>query len=200
MSSYGEQNVLNEKDSRHGGLKLRWQNYSEKSHLRARILGVFLTLFVAFVLALLCVFAGKRPGYIESADLFTVNTSTLGHLDLKSALPSLSSIPSLTEKRGVLSPAESAVASAETAANNAVPTPVHTVAAAVASKAHSAGGAIVSQVNSAEGALSTAVNSVETAAQNALNGAVDGLAKKLGIHQFYSVHVMNWSEGYYTPG
>lgn len=199
-SSYEMADSSREKGSKYGGPKLRWQNYSEQTHLRARILCVFLALFVAFVLALLCVFAGKKPGYIESANLFTVNTSTLGHIDLKSNLPSLPKVPSLTDKRSFFDPVESAVGSAETAVSNAVPTSVHSAAGAAASKAHSAGGAIVSQVHSAEGALPTAVNSAESAAQNALNGAVDGLAKKLGIHQFYSVHVMNWCEGYYTPG
>ena len=182
---------------KHGGPKVVWKKYSDSSHHRARILGAFLTLLVAFILALLCVCSGNKPGYIESANLFTVNTSTLGHFDIKSSLPS---IPLLNDKRDLFDSAESAAGSVETAVSNAIPTPVHSAAGSVASHAQSAESALSSKVQSAEGALSTAVDSATSAAQNALDNAADGLAKKLGIHQFYSVHVRTWCEGDYTPG
>lgn len=41
--------------------------------------------FVAFVLALLCVFAGSKRGYLENADLLTLNTSMLGRLTLNTS-------------------------------------------------------------------------------------------------------------------
>ena len=53
--------------------------------------------FVAFILALLCVFAGSKRGYLENADLLTLNTSMLGRPALntsKSHSPLLNSIES----------------------------------------------------------------------------------------------------------
>ena len=185
------------KKRRRGGIRVLWQEFEPRSHLRARILGAFLTLFVAFVLALLCVLSGHKRGYMESANLFTVNTSTLGHVDLKSNIPKLPSFPS---KRDVFDSIGDTAAVAESAIGNAVPTPVKSVANTVATNVDDTGGAIISKVHSAEGALSTAINSAETKAQNALNSVIDELARKLGIHQWYSLHVMNWCEGYYKPG
>lgn len=52
---------------------------------------------VAFILALLCVFAGSKKGYLENADLLTLNTSMLGRLGLNSSTshsPLVSSIES----------------------------------------------------------------------------------------------------------
>lgn len=90
--------------------------------------------FVAFILALLCVFAGSKRGYLENADLLTLNTSMLGRLTLNT------------------------------------------------SKSHS-----------------SLVSSIESSIKGDINSLIADVAKELHIHDFYSAHILDYCEGFFTP-
>ncbi|KAE8450488.1 hypothetical protein EG329_006218 [Mollisiaceae sp. DMI_Dod_QoI] len=51
---------------------------------------------VAFVLSMLCLFAGHKPGFMEDYHIITLNTSTLGHDLIPTATTSSSSTPTST--------------------------------------------------------------------------------------------------------
>ena len=102
--------------------------------MRLTALFPFLCAVAAFVLTLLCIFAGSKKGYLENADILTLNTSMLGE-----SLLNTSSLP---------------------------------------------------------GSLSTIAGDI----QGDINSAVNDVAKDLNIHDFYSAHILDYCEGYYTPG
>ncbi|KAF2769541.1 hypothetical protein EJ03DRAFT_327383 [Teratosphaeria nubilosa] len=43
-------------------------------------------------------------------------------------------------------------------------------------------------------------NSIENEIENDINSLARSIAKDLGLHDFYSAHILNYCEGYYTPG
>ncbi|KAI9889863.1 MAG: hypothetical protein M1814_004698 [Vezdaea aestivalis] len=47
---------------------------------------------VAFALALICILAGRRPGYMEQYSLLTVNTSQIGQFNLSASSPAAATI------------------------------------------------------------------------------------------------------------
>ncbi|KAL8963360.1 MAG: hypothetical protein Q9183_005020, partial [Haloplaca sp. 2 TL-2023] len=103
--------------------------------MRLTALFPLLCTLTAFILALLCIFAGsKKGGYIEQADILTLNTSMLGRLTLNTSQTSSSFLNSLAED------------------------------------------------------ITDSVNDV-----------IDSVADELNIHDFYSAHLLNYCEGYYTP-
>jgi hypothetical protein len=89
---------------------------------------------VAFILTLLCIFAGSKPGYVANGDMLTLNTSMLGHTTLNTSKTS-----------------------------------------------------------------SSLINSIASTIKGDINDVITTVTKDLGIHDFYSAHVMNYCEGYYTP-
>jgi len=101
----------------------------------------FLALFplvcalAAFILSLLCIFAGSKVGYLENADIMTLNTSLLGEFTLKNTSSSGSSLLSKIE------------------------------------------GDLIGDID----------------------GLISDVAKALDIHDFYSAHLLDYCEGYYTP-
>lgn len=113
----------------------------------------FLFALTAFILSLLCVFAGSKRGDLENADIVTVcmpripllrnsrtnpwqlNTSMIGHMALT---PSSSSSSSL-------------------------------------------------------------LSSLENDLKGGINKLAGDIAKELGLHDFYSWHILDYCEGYYTP-
>ena len=90
--------------------------------------------FVAFILSMLCIFAGSKPNYLESANMLTLNTSMLGHTTLNTSKSS-----------------------------------------------------------------SSLINSIASTVKTDINAAISSVTRDLGIHDFYSAHVMDYCEGYYTP-
>lgn len=100
----------------------------------------FLCAVTSFVLAMLCLFAGSSPGYLENVDLLTLNTSMLGEF------------------------------------------------------------AINTTSTSGSHSLGTWLNGLEGSAEGDINSLVNDVAKSLNIHDFYSVHMMDYCEGYFTPG
>lgn len=69
----------------------------DKMQIRWHAVAPLVISFVAFVLALICVSAGSKRGYLENIDLLTLNTSMLGRLTpnaSKSHSPLLNSVES----------------------------------------------------------------------------------------------------------
>ncbi|KAI9815396.1 MAG: hypothetical protein M1832_005466 [Thelocarpon impressellum] len=95
---------------------------------------------IAFVLALLCVLAGSKPGYIEDAAILTLNTSRLGRFDLPDSITPTSTGPF----------------------------------SSIASK-------VINGVEKVGGQLA------------------DDALEELGLKDFYSVHLMTFCEGSFTP-
>lgn len=91
-------------------------------------------ILTAFILSMLCIFAGSKRGYLEDADLFTVNTSMLGRKTLDTSKTS-----------------------------------------------------------------SSILNSIKNTVQKEVNEAISDVAKTLNIHDFYSAHLLDYCEGYFTP-
>ncbi|KAL9004146.1 MAG: hypothetical protein Q9188_003016 [Gyalolechia gomerana] len=89
---------------------------------------------VAFILSLLCIFAGSKTGYIEEADILTLNTSMLGRLRLNTSKNS-----------------------------------------------------------------NSLLNSIENSIKGEVNNLIADVAQALNIHDFYSAHLLNYCEGYYSP-
>ena len=50
------------------------------------------------------------------------------------------------------------------------------------------------------GSLEGELQDLENDLKNDLKGAIHDLAQALGIHDFYSVHLLDYCEGYYEPG
>ena len=98
------------------------------------IVPILLTL-VSFILSLLCVFAGNKAGYLEGANLLTLNTSMLGQSTFNTSKSS-----------------------------------------------------------------SKLFSSIESSIKSDLNKVIGDIAKELNLHDFYSAHVLDYCEGYYTPG
>ncbi|MCJ1292135.1 hypothetical protein MMC34_003685 [Xylographa carneopallida] len=91
---------------------------------------------VAFILSLLCIFAGSKISFLENASILTLNTSMLGEFSVNTSSTS--------------------------------------------------GG-------------SSWLSSIEGDIQGDINGLINDVAKILDIHDFYSAHLLDYCEGYYTP-
>lgn len=93
-----------------------------------------LFVLAAYILSMLCIFAGSSKGYLPEADLFTLNTSMLGRTTLDTSKTS-----------------------------------------------------------------SSILKSIKNTVQKDVNEAISDVAKTLGIHDFYSAHILDYCEGFYTP-
>ncbi|KAL8988891.1 MAG: hypothetical protein Q9177_002101 [Variospora cf. flavescens] len=102
-----------------------------------RLTAIFplLCTLIAFILSLLCIFAGSKTGYIQHADILTLNTSMLGRLKIDTSESSPSFLKSLK--------------------------------------------------NDIKGEV---------------NDFIEDVAREFGIHDFYSAHLLDYCEGYFTPG
>jgi hypothetical protein len=107
---------------------------------------------VAFVLSMLCLFAGHKPGFMEDYHIITLNTSTLGY----------NLIPSGT--------------------SNDDPTPT----------SDSIGSFFSNLVEDTKDELVDTLNEIG-------NSVADRLADELGIHEWYSLHLMDMCYGAYKP-
>lgn len=97
------------------------------------VVPILITL-VAFILSLLCIFAGDKPGYLEHANLLTVNASMLGH----------------------------------------------------------------TAINTSDSS-SSFISSIENSVKSDINDIVSDIARAINLHDFYSAHVLDYCEGFYTP-
>ena len=190
--------------------------YDPIDHHRARVLSAFLALFIAFVLALVCVFAGHKPGYLESANLFTVNTSTLGHFPIDEKCRQTASGLSKRFELGnpvsegthaaadLVSQVGNKITSVATAAGSKatdiVPDSVEDDLHALGDKAGDLLKKIKSEFDDIKEKLDKATGSAACALKKEANELIDKAVNATGFHQFYSVHVTNWCEGYYKGG
>ncbi|KAL1302492.1 hypothetical protein AAFC00_002882 [Neodothiora populina] len=94
----------------------------------------------AFILSMLCLFAGSKQGFMEDYAIVTLNTSQIG--------------------RNVFNDSES------TSSGNPVTNWIHNI-----------------------------TNSIESE----LNDDIGTFARDLGLHDWYSAHILDYCEGYFTP-
>ncbi|THV44644.1 hypothetical protein BGAL_0601g00040 [Botrytis galanthina] len=113
---------------------------------------------VTFVLGMLCLFAGNKPGFMEDYHIVTLNTSGIGQ-DL---------IPTTTSGSG------------------STPTSLSP-------------GGIVSSLSSLIPREPGIGDDIANALGDLENDIADKLAKTLGIEEWYSLHLMDMCQGYYTP-
>jgi len=130
--------------------------------MRATALFPMACAIVAFILGMLCLFAGHKPGFMEDYHILTLNTSTLGH----------ELVPTPTES-----------------GSSATPT---STSSSVGSFFSNLAQNITDEIDNIEGELADDLNDV-------LGDLADKLAGELGIHQFYSLHLMDLCEGNYAP-
>lgn len=61
------------------------------------------------------------------------------------------------------------------------------------------GGFLDHLIQTLGGDLANITNTVESNIETALNSALDSFAKTIGLFDFYSIHVLNYCQGYYDP-
>ncbi|CAN8105069.1 unnamed protein product [Discula destructiva] len=184
---------------------------------------------ISFILVIVSLSAGHSPGVMEDYHVLYLNTSTFGKnllddnkLRFRSApvMPVVTEVPNLLhryharEKRiDIGSVADSAVGGVGDAAGS--------VAGGAGEAASSVAGGVVYAASSAAGGVATAATAVASAAEDAADSAKDALEhlvdeaktaleeiaddladelyKKLGIQQFYSIHLTDTCYGNFTP-
>ncbi|KAI9736365.1 MAG: hypothetical protein M1834_001252 [Cirrosporium novae-zelandiae] len=106
-----------------------------------RLIAIFplLCAVAAFILSMLCLFAGSKRNFIENGDLLTLNVSMLGHVSSNSSN------------------------------------------------------------SSSDGLLSSITSAIGDAITDEINDVVDDITAELGIHDFYSAHLLDYCEGYFEP-
>ncbi|EGP90143.1 unnamed protein product [Zymoseptoria tritici ST99CH_1A5] len=181
-----------------------------------------LVIATATVLAFLCVFAGNKPGFMESYSIFTLNTTRLGQNAVEKVDNKILSfnITKVITKRDVPAPAQVVVFDAmitpppelqarqlgdfvnevKSKADGAL----DNVEGAISSKASEVGGAIESGVNSVEGLVISKINSafmsVQTAMTDTINDAYTDTIDELNLKGAYAVYLRSTCSGeYVTP-
>jgi len=109
------------------------------SKMRLSAIFPLLCALAAFILSLLCLFAGSTRSFLQNGELLTLNTSRLGHTD------------------------------------------------------------VFKTSNGNSGFFSSLVNSLEGDINSLLNDVSSDVARALGIHDFYTAHIMDYCDGYYEP-
>ncbi|OBT93632.1 hypothetical protein VE01_08068 [Pseudogymnoascus verrucosus] len=117
--------------------------------MRFSVIVPLICTLAAFVLSMLCLFAGSKPNFMQDFEIITLNTSSLGH-DTSPTTSSTSSSPT----------------SIGSWLNNIAGDPK---------------GDIMNEFNEIRGDVA------------------DKLAEKLGIHQWYNLHMTDMCMGTYTP-
>lgn len=128
-------------------MQLRW----------AAILPI-LTFAGALILSFLCVYAGSRPGFLESYDLLQVNTSRIA-VNI-----------SLFERHND-----------------------------TASPSTCKSGIFCSLKNNITSEIHNLTSEIEENIESALNNRLESIARDLGLHDFYSFHVLDHCEGFFSP-
>ncbi|KAL9083738.1 MAG: hypothetical protein Q9165_008404 [Trypethelium subeluteriae] len=217
------------------------RTHFEHGRFKIRAVGVVALLgtIVAFVLSMLCIFAGSKPNMMEKYDLFTLNLTRLGdnflydidntasHILVRSLLDQHIGKRDLDHNLAGRNPSpivESAaiVTPAPTPAATLRPRDIFSSASARAGSdlggIESAGSSDIggiesdgssitsragSDISSATSRIasdaSSALGSVSTELANALAQEFTEMKEKLDIHDWYSVHLLDYCEGYYVP-
>lgn len=175
---------------------------------KVRILAIFpiIATGIALLLALLCVYAGHKPGYMEHYALFTLNVSRVGENVLQGLDDKISSVhfkrDANTTPTGlaVMPTITSAPASTFlTLQRKDVLSEISSLAAKASSDVSEATSAIASKVTSAESAVASkatsALGSIETDIIAAVNKAYHGAISELNLKDFYSIHISSSCSG-----
>ncbi|KAI9721618.1 MAG: hypothetical protein M1828_005109 [Chrysothrix sp. TS-e1954] len=132
---------------------------------------------IAIILSFLCVFAGTNHDMIEDADIFMLNTSRIG-----------------INFTGIGSGVSSGLSSLIPRA----PTPVFGgLESAASSGVASAKSGVSDSAQKADKDAHNAASKGKDAAKNDVNKEIQKLAKDVGLHDFYSIHILNFCEGYF---
>jgi hypothetical protein len=134
---------------------------------------------VGVVLSMLCLFAGSKPNYMENYYIVNLNTSGLGN-DLlaklnPASITSAIDAPFVPEVCNQTNPAKK-----------------------IACEARNKVAEATWNSDAGRAAREKASDLIDSATAEA-NELIDKAAKKLGIKEFYSLHLMNMCEGYYKP-
>ncbi|KAK0352794.1 hypothetical protein LTR91_022452 [Friedmanniomyces endolithicus] len=62
------------------------------------------------------------------------------------------------------------------------------------------GASFLNASHSSSNPLISFVDNATNSVENAINQDISSVARTLGIHDFYNVHILDFCEGYYTPG
>ncbi|KAG6360873.1 hypothetical protein INS49_011940 [Diaporthe citri] len=155
---------------------------------------VLLTI-VSFVLVMLTIFAGNKPGYMEDYHILYFNTSTLGE-NLISNLKARAPVP-MPEPTAPPTLLDRFHAAPEKRID--VGGVVNDVGNGIGDVAGQAGSAVGGVATAAGAAATEAVGKGLDALQDIQNNLADELAKKLGIKEFYSIHLVDLCQGDFSP-
>lgn len=161
-----------------------------------------LLMMIATILAVLCVFAGSKPGMMDDYAVFTLNTSRIGEnirneldskinsINLKRSAPAtpptITAAPTTTitmAPRGIVSD----ITSLETRASSVI----HSAASVISSKATSVESAVASEATSA-------LASAKTDVINIVNKVFNGVVSELNLTDFYAIHISTTCQGTYA--
>ncbi|KAK3071714.1 hypothetical protein LTR53_008143 [Teratosphaeriaceae sp. CCFEE 6253] len=179
------------------------------------ILPVILTA-IALLLSILCVFAGHKPGMMESYAVFTLNTSRIGENILQNLDAKISSVhfkrsepvfvgeirPTVTASpTTIITMAPRGLGSALSSLTSKAGSDIDSLTSDAGSAVHSASSAVHSKATSIESAVGSAATSALGAAKTsiikAVNKAYHGVIADLNLQDFYSVHISTTCEGTY---
>lgn len=181
---------------------------------------ISLTLAIpSMILVMLTIYSGHTPGFMEDYHVLYLNTSTLGQnllddpsLKARAAeppMPEVTAPPNLLQRfhaapnkrfdlgdvtsvaGGVTSVGGEAVSAVTSAASDAT-----SVAAGVASTVESEASKVTSLVASA---VSSVISEVKDEMEKIEDELADKLADLLGIHEWYSIHLIDLCYGNFTP-
>ncbi|KAK5174118.1 uncharacterized protein LTR77_001198 [Saxophila tyrrhenica] len=176
---------------------------------------------VSLILSFLCLFAGSKKNFMEDYAIITLNTSQIGQdlpifddindslferdvtaaADVASpvitAAPDATPAPDLFRRSESQNWAESVwskgtadVASVYTKATGAIPIPTKAVAAVdwLKEEGHEISEELVEEAESLTNRF-----------ENMIEEGLGDFAQVLGLHDFYSAHILNFCEGFYVP-
>jgi hypothetical protein len=215
------------KESRKNGGGEKYESKPKKPMTATGKLRLFIALPViitgiAFILSILCVYAGSKPGMMDNYAVFTLNTSRIGENVLDDINGAIKAID-IKFKRAEL-PASAPVAMvtpAPTTMLTVVPRNIvsdvnsgfDSLTDEVGSKATSAKSNIESKATSAKSVVSSKASSAQSAAKSAANSAVSSAQNKvieivdkafhaaidgLDLQDIYNVHISSSCVGTYV--
>jgi len=131
----------------------------------------FILALVAFILGFLCIFAGNNIGFMQDYAVLTLNISRIGQ-DI--------SVSSFLDKR-----------------QDSILDSIQDIGSDIKDQASEVSDSVEEAI---EGKVSNITDAIQDEAQELANDAAASIAKGLGLRDFYTVHILNYCQGYYTPG
>jgi hypothetical protein len=172
---------------------------------------------IAFILSILCVYAGSKPGMMDNYAVFTLNTSRIGENVIDDINGAIKSIDIKFKRADLPAPAPVAmITPVPTTMLTVVPREAFdfdTLTSQAASKLSSAESGIESKATSAKSEISSKASSAQSAAKSAANSAVSSAQNKvidivdkafhaaidgLDLQDIYNVHISSSCVGTYV--